>query len=208
MTVGDTVPVRGTTARGDRRRRQILDVAYSLFGERGFNSVSLADIAARAELTQAGVLHHYPTKAALLIAVLQDRETRNEERDAERLEQGMGWIDSFLETLEENEQHPELVQLFAVLSAESLSAQHPGHDWWVQRYAATVQRAARQLAREVDPGALPDGVDHETVARWLIALADGLRMQALLAPGTVDRHELVASFARVLLRPGAPEAER
>lgn len=189
---------RATRPRGEQRRQEVIAAARDLFAARGFNSVSLAEIAAHVGLTQAGVLHHFPSKAALLTAVLQDREERNAVHDEARAAAGMDVVETFLATLRDNERNPELVQLFALLSAEGLSAENPGHDWWAERYRRTVAEMTAQLDDLVDADRLPEGVDVETIARWLIGLADGLRMQALLVPGSVNRSDSVAAFVRVL----------
>jgi hypothetical protein len=51
-------------------------------------------------------------------------------------------------------------------------------------------------------------VTAETIVRWIHALADGLRMQWLLNPGSLNRHETVAQFVAMLKPylkyPGAP----
>lgn len=188
----------GTRPRGEVRRHQILGTAVALFSSGGFNNVSLADIAEEVGITQAGILHYFPTKAALLIAVLQEREARNREDERARKESGMDFLSTFMTTLEENEQNPVLVQLFAVLSAESIAEDHPGHDWFTARYDKTVASMTQGIQPLLDVEKLPPGIDAETIARWLIGLADGLRIQWLLSPGKFDRHQLVQQFLRVI----------
>ncbi|OIH94294.1 TetR/AcrR family transcriptional regulator [Curtobacterium sp. MCBA15_001] len=190
--------VRPTRPHGQQRRRQILDVALGLFAERGFTNVSIADVAGEVGITPAGLLHHFGTKNALLIAVLQEREARNEQADARLRDEGMDWLETFVERLEHNEEQPALVQLFALLSAESIAQQHPAHDWFVDRYRALAEKSAREMTGLLDPAKLPEGITATTVSQWLVGLADGLRLQQLLNPGSVDRHESVRAFVRLL----------
>jgi AcrR family transcriptional regulator len=192
--------IRQTRPRGDDRRRRILEVAVDLFGARGFNDVGIAEISAAVGITPAGLLHHFPTKAALLLAVLQQRELRVEQTLGRYMENAEDFITAFLHVLEDNERSPGLVQLFAVLSAESLSSTHPGHEWFVTRYEDTIRVASKHLANLIDESALPPGATTETVARWVHGMADGIRIQWLLNPGSLNRHETVAQFAE-LLRP-------
>lgn len=189
---------RPTRPRGDARRRQILDVAVDLFAARGFNTVGIAELASEVGITQAGVLHHFPSKAALLLAVLQERETRVAIEQARYQAETNDFVRAFLHVLEENEKSPALVQLFAVLSAESIATTHPGHDWFVQRYETTIARATSALEELIAESRLPAGVTVETVARWFHGMADGLRIQWLLNPGALNRHETVAQFASLL----------
>jgi AcrR family transcriptional regulator len=185
-------------ARGDARKRQILDAALDLFSARGFHAVSVADLANQVGMTQAGLLHHYPTKAALMLAVLQEREDRNNREQQLRLQSGTDYFTALLNTLEENEKKPALVQLFAVLSAESLSTDHPGHDWFVERYEHVVTSTISAIQGLLDESKLPSGTTVETVARWIIGLADGLRIQWLLSPVPISRHEHVRLFIQLL----------
>lgn len=192
--------IRQTRPRGDERRRRILEVAVDLFGARGFNDVGIAEISAAVGITPAGLLHHFPTKVTLLMAVLQQRELRVEQALNRYMDSAEDFITAFLHVLEDNEKSPALVQLFAVLSAESLSSTHPGHEWFVARYEETIRVAAKHLTPLIDESALPPGVTTETVARWLHGMTDGLRIQWLLNPSSLNRHETVAQFAS-LLRP-------
>lgn len=62
----DLSPVRTDAA------KRILTAARLLFTERGFEGVSIRDIAARADVSKANVFHHFRNKAALYDAVLED----------------------------------------------------------------------------------------------------------------------------------------
>jgi TetR/AcrR family transcriptional regulator len=53
------------------RRETILDHAEHLFAEHGYKGAVLADIARAAGLGNAGLIHHFPGKAALYRAVLE-----------------------------------------------------------------------------------------------------------------------------------------
>ncbi|WP_460391823.1 TetR/AcrR family transcriptional regulator [Actinophytocola sediminis] len=51
-------------------RETIREVALELFGTRGFDQTSLREIAERVGLTKASLYYHYPSKQALLIAIV------------------------------------------------------------------------------------------------------------------------------------------
>ncbi|MFA9446856.1 TetR/AcrR family transcriptional regulator [Egicoccus sp. AB-alg6-2] len=63
----DVVPA---TARGRRRREAVLDAAEQLFFEHGFHGTSVDDIGAAAGISGPGLYRHFPSKDALLMAVL------------------------------------------------------------------------------------------------------------------------------------------
>ncbi|HEV8599413.1 MAG TPA: TetR/AcrR family transcriptional regulator [Gemmatimonadales bacterium] len=59
--------------RPTERRREILDAAALVFGERGFESATLAHVAERAGVSAGTVQHYFGTKASLFQEVLTDR---------------------------------------------------------------------------------------------------------------------------------------
>ncbi|NHI15576.1 TetR family transcriptional regulator [Microbacterium excoecariae] len=201
-----TDSARRTRPHGDERRRQILASATRLFSEGGFARVSLGDVARDVGLSQAGLLHHFPHKSALLLAVLQERERGAEDPGLER-PHGRAYVDQFIEVLAENERAPQLVRLFAIMSAESITEDHPAHEWFANRYERLLATATAELEAIVDPATLPAGITVTTLAQWLIGLADGLRQQALILPGSVDRVASMRAFFAFLDPYLAPDAQ-
>jgi TetR/AcrR family transcriptional regulator len=60
-----------TTAKGERARQQILDVAERLFAARGLHGTSVRDVAGELSIPTASLLHHFPRKQRLYGAVLE-----------------------------------------------------------------------------------------------------------------------------------------
>src|SRR5260221_13283552 len=52
-------------------RERVLAVAQTLFAERGYRGTSLRDIAKRIGIKAPSLLHHFPSKQQLYIAVLE-----------------------------------------------------------------------------------------------------------------------------------------
>ena len=77
-----------------------------------------------------------------------------------------------------NAQQPEIVRLFAVLEIEALSPSHPAHDYFAVRQARAVASFA-ELARQLTDRP-------HVLARQIVAMMDGLQMQWLRAPETID----------------------
>ncbi|MGW6376136.1 TetR/AcrR family transcriptional regulator [Rhodococcus sp. NPDC055112] len=63
----------GADQAGRETRARILSAALRLFSERGYAGTSITAIARTAGLSAPGVLHHFPDKQTLLLAVLEDR---------------------------------------------------------------------------------------------------------------------------------------
>jgi AcrR family transcriptional regulator len=62
--------VAPTTVRGDQRQ-QLIDTAAQLFADRGYDEVTMAQVAAAAGVARATVFNHFPSKATLLEAITE-----------------------------------------------------------------------------------------------------------------------------------------
>lgn len=74
---------------GDGRER-ILRAATALFAQRGFYAVSISDVAEEAGLVKSAIYHHFPSKEALYIAVL-DQACRASRAEMEKGAKGKTW---------------------------------------------------------------------------------------------------------------------
>lgn len=173
-----TIAAERGYAKGRAKRAEIIERATALFGEAGYRGSSLREIAARCGISHPGLLHHFPTKEALLIAVLEHRD----EQDLQRFdaEPGIDQLRRIVDLAAHNETRRGIVELYAVLSAEATAADHPAHDFFVRRYRASVGGMTRAYEVVREHGMLRDGVDPTASARELIALMDGLQLQWLL----------------------------
>lgn len=71
-------------------RGRILDAAMGLFAARGFDGVSISDVAQSAGLVKSAIYHHFPSKEALYLAVL--KQTVQQSRDLmEEAAKGNNW---------------------------------------------------------------------------------------------------------------------
>lgn len=181
--MGEADGARTGYAKGRAKRRQIIEAAIELFGEVGFHGASLRDIAARAGMSHPGLLHHFPTKVELLRAVLEHRDEVDAAYLGDGLAQDRPVLESFVLLAERNQSRRAVVELYAVLSAEATSPDHPAHDFFVARYERVVGMVAQELQRIGAAGGLRPGVDAASAARGMVALMDGLQVQWLLSRG-------------------------
>src|SRR4051812_30799747 len=121
---------RGEYAKTPARRQQILTAAVEVFSASGFHKGSLRDVAERAGLSQAGVLHHFPSKNHLVEALLTWRDDESRHRFGDHAT-GLDKLRALIDLVEYNQRKtPELVELYATLSAEATSADHPVHGYF------------------------------------------------------------------------------
>ena len=195
---------RGGYAKGRERRDAILAAANDVFAAQGFHGASLATIATRVGLSEPGLLHHFPSKEHLFLELLALRHEHDGERVARALADHEGFLDALLGLCRENQGTAGLVRLFTILVGESVDADHPAHDWMVERYRGLRERFVARIEAEQRAGRVASGVDARTLAPQLIAMFDGLQLQWLLDPDAVDLSAVFADFLD-RLRPPAPQ---
>jgi AcrR family transcriptional regulator len=168
------------------RRAEILRIAMETFAERGYQSASLAEIADRVGLTQAGVLHYFSSKASLLTGVLDLRDSTDIEELGNERPRGLAFLRHLVETARRNTEREGIVRLYTVLAAESVTAQHPAQDWFRGRYQGLHALVVEALDEAQELGEVAADVDTATTAQVIVATMDGLQLQWLLEPGSVD----------------------
>lgn len=80
----DDNTVSHVRTRDPDRKNRILQAAAELVGNRGFHSVSIADIGAAAGITGSGVYRHFDSKSAILVALF-DQVIDNLLRDEQQI---------------------------------------------------------------------------------------------------------------------------
>jgi AcrR family transcriptional regulator len=185
---------RGSYAKTEARRQEILTAAFEVFSTSGYRAGSLKDVADKVGLSQAGLLHHFPSKEALLEAVLTLRDENSVERLGTADAEGMDLLRGLVELTRYNTTVPGLVSLYCVLSAEATDPAHPAHQYFLRRYdwvRGIIVGAFLEVDRQ---GSLRPGVVPMAATRQLIALMDGLQVQWLLDNNSVDMPAEVVAF--------------
>lgn len=165
------------------------------FAARGYNNASLQEIADRAGVTQAGVLHYFRSKAQLLTSVLALRDETDIEQLGPDRPRGLAFLRHLVDTAHRNAEREGIVRLYTVLSAESVTEGHPAQEYFRDRYAGLRVFVAEALAEACELGEVRADLHVEHTANAIIAVMDGLQVQWLLAPDSVD---MAASTDRVI----------
>lgn len=205
-------PVAGTTSRAKRirlpaseRRQQFVAIAFDLIAEKGFEGLRFQDVAQRAGVNSATLLHQFASKEALIQAVVhllveRMRTSRTPPSTAPKdaiaeLRQEFDDLQQFLN---------EVPTFFIVLTEIALRARRDKsianivgsrEQFWHQRLAGLLQRGISQ-------GLFDSKVDSEAVIVSLMVQIKGIAHHASLSPGGGKLLPVVASeiAEQVLLR--------
>lgn len=186
-------------AKGRAKRAKIVAAATNLFGEVGYRSASLRQVATRCDLSHPGLLHHFPTKVALLQAVLEHRDTEDVAFVRTDQTSALDGLRLLADLAEHNSHRREVVDLFVSLGAEATSPDHPAHDYFVRRYRNSLRKAVRTYEAAKQEGVLRSEIDPDIAAQQVLALMDGLQIQWLLDGGTTDMAAVIRAHINLQL---------
>lgn len=195
---------RGPYAKSALRRRSIVEAAHRVFATRGYRGGSFQDVADEVGMSQTSLLYYFPSKSELLIAVLNYRDTHTDDMGL-----ASGAVSGAEASLDErvirqakiNERLAGVLQLYTVLCGESVSAEHPAHTYFVERFAHLRQAYALEFVGLAKAGRLRPGVDPARAATNLIALWDGIQTQWLMAPESIDMPGCLRDYLELVLLP-------
>lgn len=196
-------------AGSEDKRARILNEAVVLFGEHGYAGTSLADIANAADISKAGLLHHFSSKDELFCKVLErrDREdalsilVESPAGEGDTVEapvdtignldtldvagasdlDGNPWalLERYIELLERNVAHRDLTAIYTATAVSVLDAEHPAHRWMANHLNSAVERFESSFEAGKTAGLVDPKMPSRLVARSLVALIDGLQLQWL-----------------------------
>jgi AcrR family transcriptional regulator len=181
-----------TRLAADERRALILEAAGRLFGERGYEGVTLDRIAAAAGVTKPVLYRHFASKKALYLALLE-RHQADLPRFFERVPADLP-LDARIEAI--------LETWFAYVAEHGYAWRMLFRDTGGDDEIRAFRLGTQDRAREVLAGFLrgQKGVrrrDAEPLAEFLRAGGAGLALWSLDHP-EVPRADLVASAKRIL----------
>jgi AcrR family transcriptional regulator len=159
-------------------REEILAAAMDIFGERGYRKTSIDAVAARTGLTRQGVLHYFPSKRALLLAIIERRHQVNIERladgDAEK-----DWPSQLASVIAFEESHRSMAELHNALAAEVVTGSDEAQEYFNGYYRSSHDHIVARLGERYGDR-LPSGLTSEAAATALLAMLEGIQLQSML----------------------------
>lgn len=194
-------PPRSGGARAEQKlqtRAAVLEAARALFAERGFETTTIRDVAARAGVATGTVFVHAPNKAALLAATLDDQLDRTLSTAWSTLPDGSARARIGHVVLALYRMYARSPKLSRVLVKESLFAPDPDGAA-AARLAAFAGALGGIAASELRAGLDPEQASAGILAAYFGCLVEGLhaarpdakkmiaRFDALIAPWFAER---------------------
>lgn len=192
-------PYETLLAKGEERKRRILDVAQRLLARNGWRNTTLSQIAKEAGVSSAGLLHHFESKAELLHAVLEVRD----DDDDQHSDRSGDLLEEIVRVAERFERSPELIGTFAVLQIENLEPDAPLHDRLVDRYHAAIETVAAGIRRGQIDGRYRTDFDPDLRAVEIVAFLNGMETSWLLDQ-TIPLTEVFREYTNSLARDFRP----
>ncbi len=188
--------------RSEETRSRILKAASRLFAEKGFDSTGVAEICVESDVSKGALYHHFPSKQAIFIQLLQE---------------WLAGIDQGLTTaLSDYENVPEALlamssQMRTVFSAARGQLELFLEFWQQARRDTEVWRAlmepyrryrdyfAQIIQKGIDQGSIR-AVDPKAAGQTLVALAVGIVLQGVLDPDGAEWDKVTQGSLRLLLQ--------
>jgi AcrR family transcriptional regulator len=184
---------RRSYPKGVRRRQQIVDSVIELLAQRGGDRTSLRTVGDAIGVSHAALRHYFSSRDELLVEAYRAHESRAAETAAGSA------LGPMTNAAERNRSIPGLVELYATLTTDALQEQHAVTREFIRerfRHLRSVLAARIEAAQR--EGTMSADVDPLDTAALVIAASDGLQIQWLLEPDTVDVSRVLSLLEHML----------
>jgi AcrR family transcriptional regulator len=166
----------------EERRAALAAAAVRVIAESGLDGARLRDIAAEAGWTTGALTHYFPDKRSLLLLAMTSSLDHLQGRQDEQARLSADPLRVLLEQAlpldEDRIRHWRVTQALLVQSRsdpELAVVQRRAYRRW-RRLVANL------IAKDITAGRFPEGLDPEQAADEVIAMVDGVALQALYDP--------------------------
>ncbi len=188
-------------ATGEETRSRILKAAEECFARYGYDATGVAEICRRAGVSKGAFYHHFPSKQALFLEMLEGWLGEIEIRVRQIRSQAENVPDGLIRMAETLEQIFRAARGRLPLFLEFWTK--AAHDQAVWQATIEPYREYRAFFAEMLRQGIAEGtikpVDPEKAGRVIVSLAVGLVLQGLLDPEGADWGETAREGVKILL---------
>ncbi len=190
------------------RRQHILDAAIRCFARNGFHLTRTAEICAEAGMSPGNLFHYFPSKDAIIAAIVEDDQRASTARLALAADSDDAWA-ALLAIIDDTlAAYADPLFLRITLEIIGEAVRNPALHACVQTNEAARRAAlADLLARATARGQVRLDSDAGTAADWLLLLLDGAFGRAMVErPFHPERYRplLLAALGKQVQPPVAP----
>ncbi len=189
-------------ARAEETRERILAAAEDCFAHYGYDATGIAEICQKAGVSKGAFFHHFPTKQAVFLELLERWLSKLNEQLAVLRAGGHTVPDAFMQMAGMAKQVFELARGRLLISLEFLSK--AARDPQVWQATITPYRRFRAFFAEMIEAGIAEGtlkpVDPDTAANAILSLAIGLVLQATMDPEGANWGQVANGSMQMLLR--------
>jgi AcrR family transcriptional regulator len=186
--------------RGAATREALINAAIELWSAAGWQVGSIAAVADRAGVTDAGLLHHFGTKENFVMRVLAEVDRRNQAYWDQDPPTGLDLVRALPEMARRSKLQPGLWKLHLMFQAENLDQSGPAYEFYVQRHQFVHRRFAAAIRAGQERGEIRRDADAELVAGQMLAFLMGEGFHREHGPRDCDSVALCEDFADRLVR--------
>lgn len=186
----------------EARRRDFIDAAYQTILEEGLAGTTVRAVAERAGYTTGALVHYFADKDELIRHVLEEngKAVRLRMRNARRTYVGRRALrEVLLEALPTDRASGSSWRIWLALWYHSEKSDDMRQEER-RRYREWIGRISEILEESVEIGELAADIDARNEARLLVAMADGLGVQYLMANGRMSARQVSELVDRQLDR--------
>lgn len=158
----------------------VVDVASDVFASHGYVGTTLDSVAARLGVSRQGVLHYFPSKRELFLAVLERHRAwaqRVATQPARPDESPLSPLRAFVGASEAGREH---VRLVHVLIGEAIAGDAVARDFVIERTSLIDEQVSARVSVADARGLLRSGWTVDTAVEATSAVLTGLQSRALL----------------------------
>lgn len=174
--------------RSEETRNRILEASTHLFSKTGYDATGVAEICQEAGVSKGAFYHHFPTKQAVFIELLNSYLNGIENGFTEMRQEGKEVPQAILQMAEIAGSLFQTADIHLSIFLEFWTqANHDPQVWEtaIAPYRRYQSYFAEMIQEGIDQGSLQP-VDSQLAARVLVSLAIGMLMQSLFDPSIKD----------------------
>lgn len=181
-------------------RDGVVAAAKELFARFGYRGTTLAAIAEAVGVTDAALLRHFDSKAAILEAVLAADDERDKESFLRLVDAGpLQILEHLAATGWSMEEDALTTRMQIVLTAEALGEGSELHGRFVERYRFVRRTLVKALRRGIESGDIRADIDPEYEATALLSFIEGLRINWFYYEGETPLGSYVSTYAQQMI---------